>query len=195
MDMSADDERREFFRIRDRIPVEFRTISREEFIKLQDTIRYNSTQVVDRLHELYFIEARGEAPDENDHIYSYMQMINRKLDMIIEMLGKSQGSGNYISIHTDVIISGSGIQFIVHAAAFRRANLLSSRSLFPYFPIPRSRACARSCASKRRRETAAAGQKTAFKFVVINEKDQDILINYIFLKERQYLRQKKETAS
>ncbi len=35
----------------------------------------------------------------------------------------------------------------------------------------------------------------ALKFLVINEKDRDILINYIFVKEREYLRQKKETTS
>jgi c-di-GMP-binding flagellar brake protein YcgR len=30
------------------------------------------------------------------------------------------------------------------------------------------------------------------KFLVINEKDRDLLINYIFEKEREYLRQKKK---
>jgi hypothetical protein len=33
------------------------------------------------------------------------------------------------------------------------------------------------------------------KFLVINEKERDLLVNYIFVKEREYLRQKKETVS
>lgn len=192
--MIADDERREFFRIRDRIPVEFRSISREEFIKLQDTIRYNPTQVVDRLHELYFIEARGESPDEHDHLYSYMQMINRKLDMIIEMLGKSQDSEKYISAHTDVTVSGSGIQFIC-SAALSHGEFVELKIIVPVFPYPKITCLCQVVRIEKETGGAATGQKTAFRFVVINEKDQDILVNYIFLKERQYLRQIKETAS
>ncbi len=192
--MSADDERREFFRIRDRIPVEFRSISREEFIRLQDIIRYNPTQVVDRLHELYFIEARGESPDEHDHLYNYMQMINRKLDMIIEILGKSRGSENYISIHTDVTISGSGIQFICNPP-LSQGEFVELKIIVPVFPYPKITCLCQTVRTEREPGDTAAGQMTAFKFVVINEKDQDILVNYIFLKERQYLRQKKETAS
>ena len=192
--MRADDERREYFRIHDRIPVEFRSISREEFIQLQDNIRYSPTQVVDRLHELYFIEACGEAPDENDHIYSYMKMINRKLDMIIEMLGKPQDSGNYISIHSDVIISGSGIQFTC-MPPLSQGEFVELKVIIPVFPYPKITCLSQVVRTEKETGDSASGQKTAFKFVVINEKDQDILINYIFLKEREYLRQKKDTAS
>ena len=46
MAMSGEPERREFFRVTDRIPLEFRPISRDEFGRLEDVIRYNSTQVV-----------------------------------------------------------------------------------------------------------------------------------------------------
>ncbi len=192
--MSADDERREFFRIRDRIPVEYRSISREEFIKLQDAIRYNPTQVVDRLHELYFMDARREAPDGQDELFSYMQLINRKLDMIIELLGKSQGPENYVSVQTDVIISGSGIQFTT-AAALIEGEFAELKIIVPVFPYPKITCLSQVVHVEKEAGSGGPGQKTAFKFMVINEKDQDILINYIFLKERQYLRQKKETAS
>ena len=192
--MSADDERREFFRIRDRIPVEFRSISREEFIKLQDTIRYNATQVVDRLHELYFMDARGEVPDGQDHIYSYMHLINRKLDMIIEMLGKSQAPESYVSIQTEVSISGSGIQFACTPAP-SEGEFFELKIIVPVFPYPKITCLCQVVRTQKEMDGTAAGQTTAFKFMVINEKDQDILINYIFLKERQHLREKKETAS
>lgn len=192
--MSADDERREFFRIRDRIPVEYRNISREEFIKLQDTIRYNPTQVVDRLHELYFMDARREAPDGQDELFSYMQLINRKLDMIIELLGKSQGPENYVSVKTDAIISGSGIQFTT-AAALIEGEFAELKIIVPVFPYPKITCLSQVVRVEKEAGSGGPGQKTAFKFMVINEKDQDILVNYIFLKERQYLRQKKETAS
>ncbi len=192
--MSADDERREFFRIKDRIPLEFRSISREEFIKLQDAIRYNSTQVVDRLHELYFIEARGETQEESDHILSYMQMINRKLDLIIEVLGKSQVSENYATVHTEVSISGSGVQFFCETP-LPEGEFVELKIIVPVFPYPKITCLSQVVRAEKETRGNASGQRTALKFVVINEKDQDILVNYIFLKERQHLRQKKETAS
>jgi c-di-GMP-binding flagellar brake protein YcgR len=39
---------------------------------------------------------------------------------------------------------------------------------------------------------AAGAFRIAMQFLVINEKDRDFLIKYIFEKEREYLRQKKE---
>lgn len=192
--MSADGERREYFRIHDRVPVEFRVISREEFIELQDSICYNSTQVVDRLHELYFIEARTDTQDENDHVLSYMQMINRKLDMIIEILGKTPVSGNYTRIHTDVTISGSGIQFTC-SPSLSEGEFVELKLIIPVFPYPKITSLSQVVRTEKDNDDPGTRQKTAFKFVVINPKDQDILINYIFLKEREYLRQKKETAS
>jgi hypothetical protein len=192
--MSADDERREFFRIRDRIPVEFRSISREEFIKLQDTIRYNSTQVVDRLHELYFMDERRTVPEGQDQLYSYMQLINRKLDMIIEMLGKSQVPASYVSVHTDVSMSGSGIQ-LVCTPPLSEGEFVELKIIVPVFPYPKITCLCQVVRTEQGTDGTLSGQKTALKFMAINEKDQDILINYIFLKERQHLREKKETAS
>lgn len=192
--MIVDGERREFFRIRDRVPVEFRSISREEFIKLQDTIRYNSTQVVDRLHELYFMEARGEVTDGQDRIYSYMHLINRKLDMIIEMLGRARAPESYVSIQTEASISGSGIQFAC-TPELSEGQFVEVKIIVPVFPYPKITCLCQVVRTEKQTDPAVPGQKTAFKFMVINEKDQDILINYIFLKERQFLREKKETAS
>lgn len=192
--MSTDDEKREFFRIRDRIPLEFRIITREEFIALEDTIRYNSTQVIDRLHEPYFLDARTDAGDEGDHMMGYMHTINRKLDMIIELLGKSTGNQKMTALHTEVIISGSGIQFSSNVP-FEKEQLVELKIIIPVYPYPKITCLCQVVHIEEGPESGVAASCVAFKFLVINEKDQDILINYIFLKERQYLRQQKETAS
>ncbi|MHB8110155.1 MAG: PilZ domain-containing protein [Syntrophorhabdaceae bacterium] len=191
--MSADDERREFFRIRDRIPLEFRTITREEFITLQDRIRCNSTQIIDRTNELYFIETHDQASTQSDQLYGYMQMINKKLDMIIEFLGQSAGKETMTATHTEVNISGSGIQFLCDVP-LRQGEFVQLKIIIPVFPYPKIT----SLCQVLRIETEEEGAKAkwvALKFMVINEKDRDVLINYVFLKERQYLRQKKETSS
>lgn len=192
--MSRDDERREYFRIRDNLPVEFRPISREEFLTLQDKIRYNSTQVVDRIHELYFLNAREPGAGENDQLYGYMQVINRKLDMIIEILGRSSSAEHYNVIHTDVNISGAGIQFLC-SMPLTEGDFIELKIIIPVFPYPKITCLCQVLRMEQGPDNRAAEKMTAFKFMVINEKDQDILINYIFLKEREYLRQKKETES
>ncbi len=190
--MSGEDERREFFRITDRIPLEFRPISRDEFARLEDIIRYNSTQVVDRLHELYFLEDQGELKEATDQIHEYMRMINRKLDLIIEMLGKSSAGDSYVTVNTDVNISGAGVQFACETL-LKEGDFVELRIIVPVFPYPRITCL---CQVVRADERGGAGpRRCALKFMVINEKDRDVLVNYVFLKERQYLRQKKETAS
>lgn len=191
--MSRDDERREYFRIRDRLPVEFRQISREEFLTLQDKIRYNSTQVVDRIHELYFLDVR-DPRSENEQLHGYMQMINRKLDMIIEILGKSGSVERYNTVNTDVNISGAGIQFLC-SAPLTEGDFIELKIIIPVFPYPKITCLCQVLRVEQVSEGGRQEKMAAFKFMVINEKDQDILINYIFLKEREYLRQKKETAS
>ncbi|HNT43669.1 MAG TPA: PilZ domain-containing protein [Syntrophorhabdaceae bacterium] len=190
--MSGESERREFFRITDRIPLEFRPISRDEFERLEGIIRYKSTQVVDRLNEVHFLECRGEPGEETDQMHAYMETINRKLDLILEILGGSSADSGYTAVKTDVNISGAGVQFVCEAR-LKEGDLVELKIIIPVFPYPRITCL---CEVVRADRSDDAGSlRCALKFMVINENDQDVLVNYIFLKERQYLRQKKETTS
>jgi len=108
--MVQESERREFFRIHDRLPIEFRQISTEEFAKLKDFIQCSPTQVVDKMNEFYLLEER-ELKGENEQLYAYMQVVNKKLDMIMDFLYKSQYGETYRSIQTDINVSGAGVQF------------------------------------------------------------------------------------
>lgn len=192
MAMSGEPERREFFRVTDRIPLEFRPISRDEFGRLEDVIRYNSTQVVDRLHEIYFLEGQGELKEPTDQIHEYMRMVNRKLDLILEILGRSSIDDSYIAVKTDVNISGAGVQFACETP-LKEGDLVELRIIIPVFPYPRLTCLCEVVRADQRDD--AAPRRCALRFMVINEKDRDVLVNYVFLKERQYLRQKKETTS
>lgn len=191
--MKTDDDRREFFRIRDRIPLEFRIITREQFIALEDTIRYRSTQAIDHLHEIDFLEGCADR-EEGDRMMGYMHMINKKLDTIIELLGVPAGNENKVSAHTEVTLSGSGIQFASNVP-FERGQLVELKIIVPVYPYPKMTCLCEVVRTEKGAGTGAPATHVSLKFSVINEKDQDILINYIFLKERQYLRQQKETAS
>ncbi len=105
-----EDEKREFFRIQDRLLIEYRQISAEDFSQLKDSILHSSTQIIDKINEVYFSEEK-ESAGKNDQIYTYMQVINKKLDTIIDYLYKLQCCETYHGLQTDVNIGGAGLQF------------------------------------------------------------------------------------
>ncbi|HVN96307.1 MAG TPA: PilZ domain-containing protein [Syntrophorhabdaceae bacterium] len=186
-------ERREFFRIRDRLPIEFRQISTEEFTKLKDFIRYNSTQVVDKINEFYLLE-EGDLKGENSELHAYMQVLNKKLDMIMDFLYRSKQGDIYRTVQTNINVSGAGVQF-ESDVSLKEADLTELKIIIPLFPYPKITALCEVMRTERIEDDSGNRIRTALKFIAINENDRDLLINYIFVKEREYLRQKKETAS
>jgi hypothetical protein len=186
-------ERREYFRIHDRLPVEFRKISADEFSKLQDFIKYNATQVTDKINEVYFLKERM-IQTENDQTSIFMSIINKKLDMIIDLLYQSKKSDTHHNRLVDVIISGSGIQFesdvLIH-----ENDYMELKVVLPVFPYPTITALCQAIRSDASEKNGLCSYDVAMRFLVINEKDRDLLINYVFLKERERLRLLKETAS
>ena len=78
--MSEDDadDRREYFRIKDRLAIEVRAISDEEFLQLENTIRYNPTQVIDKAYDMHFLkESISNDEKEKSQILSYLVMIDK----------------------------------------------------------------------------------------------------------------------
>ena len=189
----ADTERREYFRIRDRLHIEFRKIDADEFSRLQDLIKYNPTQVTEKINEVYFLKERM-IQTEHDQTSIYMGIINKKLDMIIDLLYQSRKSDTHYNRLVDVVISGSGIQFRSDIL-IRENDLMELKVALPVFPYPIIRALCRAIRNDEPESSGPCSCNVAMRFVVINEKDRDLLINYVFLKERERLRLLKETAS
>jgi hypothetical protein len=193
MVIMQEDEKREFFRIHDRLLIEYKQISVEDFAKLKDFILHNSTQIIDKINEAYFTEEK-EPGGRNDQAYAYMQVINKKLDTIIEYLYKLQCGETYHDLQTDVNISGVGLQF-ASDIPLQEGVYVELKVVIPVFPYPKITSLCEVMRTQGLTSDAPGRFRIAMKFLVINEKDRDILINYIFIKEREYLRQKKETSS
>ena len=78
-DTNMDDDRREYFRIKDRLAIEIRAISDDDFLQLENTIRYNPTQVIDKAYDMHFLkESISSDEKEKNHILSYLVMIDKK---------------------------------------------------------------------------------------------------------------------
>jgi hypothetical protein len=191
MVMMQEHERRSFFRIHDRLIVEFRQITSEDFAKLKKVIQYNSTQIIDKIMETHFL-ADKELKGESEEIFANMRMMNKKLDTIIELLSKSLYGEIYNSVQTEINLSGAGVQFESHIV-LKEGDYTELKIIVPIFPYPKITALCQVVRTESVQGSSTAGNfRIAMKFLVINEKDRDLLINYIFEKEREYLRQKKK---
>jgi hypothetical protein len=189
--MTQEHERRSFFRIHDRLIVEFRQITPEDFAKLKKVIQYNSTQIIDKITETHFL-ADKELKGESEEIFANMRMMNKKLDTIIELLSKSLYGEIYTSVQTEINLSGAGVQFESHIV-LKEGDYTELKIIVPIFPYPKITALCQVVRTESVQGSSTADNfRIAMKFLVINEKDRDLLINYIFEKEREYLRQKKK---
>ncbi|HEX2964157.1 MAG TPA: PilZ domain-containing protein, partial [Syntrophorhabdaceae bacterium] len=182
--MIHEDERRSYFRIHDHLVLEFRQITPEEFLVLKDTISRSTTRIPDEPQESHFILHKGLKP-EDEELYGYMRIINQKLDTILDLLSNS-GKGSFQNLKTEVSLGGSGIQFL-SGIPLHENDYTELKMSLPVFPYCRITVLCQVVWT----EPVADNQETAqlfkmgMKFLVINERDQDALVKYIFEKERE----------
>jgi c-di-GMP-binding flagellar brake protein YcgR len=188
------DESRGYFRVEVRLPVEFRKISRDEYLNLENTVRYGSTQIIDKVNEMHFLKEIISS-DERDkgQIYAYVKMIDKKLDMILDLLCKSRDDGLYLSRYINVNISGAGIRFTTDVN-LHEGEQVELKVILPIPPYPKITSLCDVVRSSACKVNGVANWETALTFTTINEDDRDLLINFIFAKERELLRYRKEQA-
>lgn len=187
-----DDDRREYFRIKDRLAIEIRAISDDEFLQLENTIRYNPTQVIDKAYDMHFLkESISSDEKEKNHILPYLVMIDKKLDMLIDFLYKPKKDELFHTSYMEVEVSGSGIKFFTDLEIYG-GDYAEIRIVIPRFPYPKITALAQVLRSEDCLVNGTKYREVIVRFVVINEEDRDLLINYIFVKDRERLRLKKE---
>jgi hypothetical protein len=195
--MSEDDtdDRREYFRIKDRLAIEVRAISDEEFLQLENTIRYNPTQVIDKAYDMHFLkESISNDEKEKSQILSYLVMIDKKLDMLVDFLYKPKKDELFHTSYTEVEVSGNGIKFITDLV-INGGDYIEIKVVIPRFPYPKITALSQVLRGEECLVKETMYCEVIARFIVINEEDRDLLINYIFVKDRERLRLKKELFS
>ena len=120
-------------------------------------------------------------------------MIDKKLDMIIDILYKSKEADLYVRTYVNINISGSGVRF-VSDIAFRKDDLAELKIILPIVPYPKITTLCRVVRSQESTVENSRRWDVAMEYSVISENDRDLLINYIFAKEREMLRLKKDLA-
>lgn len=190
--MAQGHEKRTFFRIRDCLVVEFRQITSEDFTKLKDIIQCSPTQIFDSERGVRFLIDR-EPTGKQKELFAYMHMLNKKLDMIIDTLSGPQSSGTYHTVRAEISLSGAGIRFETQLA-LTEGDYTELKIIVPVFPYPKIAVLCQVVRVEKVQEGTEGTFMAAMKFIAINEHDRDFLVKYIFEKERELLRQRRETA-
>jgi hypothetical protein len=185
-------EGRGYFRVEIRLPIEIRIINHDEYLNLENTVKYGSTQIIDKLNEMNFLkEIVSKDEKEKGQIYKYIKMIDKKLDMILDLLSKSKDDGLYLNRYINVNISGAGIRFTTDIN-LHEGERVELKIILPIPPYPKITSLCDVVRSSACKVNGIANWETALTFTTINEDDRDLLINFIFAKERELLRNRKE---
>ncbi len=188
--MTTASERREFFRIKDRLEVEFRDIDEAEFLRLEHIIKYNPTQVISSPQFSEAIKKKPKDGSDGDTLVPFLSMLDRKLSVIIDLLTKTGSESLYTKRYVEIEISGSGLSFVSDVPLAERGHA-ELRLLLPVFPYPKIPVLCRVVRSVKRERNAHADWEIACKFLAINDSDRDSLIQYIFTREREQIRSRK----
>lgn len=183
---------REYFRIDDNLSIEFRPVGPDEFLRLSALIRYSPSYRTDKCSEMHFLsDVMSRTKGEENDLYTYLRLLDRKLDTIIDLLSSRNDGNAYKTVYGPVNISGSGIKF-ASGETLDIGERVEMRLSLPLAPFPKISIL---CEVLRTDESPKDEGKTweiALKFLILNDDDRDFLVNYIFMKERERLRATKE---
>jgi hypothetical protein len=182
-------ERREYFRIQDRLLLEFKAITDKEAAALERS--FEEWDGGPPEPEIVPI-AQHPSGAGRDETRDYFETIDRKLDAIIHLL--TSKTNLFESRYLNVCLSGSGIQFI-SSTEFKENSFVELHIILPRFPNYRVAVLGKVIRSSKCAQCELDDSwDTGLAFTAIREKDRDLLINYIFSKERESLRAKQDAG-
>lgn len=186
-------ERREFFRINDRLTLKFRKISKEEFKFLENIVRFSPGSSVADLDEVSYLKKIDiDEEKAKDPVFTYLKIIDRKLDLVLDILReKTEENLHYKTEVLDVNLSASGIKF-GSEFPMNEGDFVELIIVLPVYPYMRISALCKVIRCESVSENNQKKYEISLHYVVINESDRDKLIKYILMKEREFLRLKKD---
>jgi hypothetical protein len=187
--MAGGGERREFFRIKDRLEIEFRSVDHAEYLRLERIVKYNPTQAFTYQPSNRPKKKQGDGSD-GEALSSYLGTLDRKLSIILDLLTKSKLDDLYTRRYVEVEISGSGLSFISDVP-LPENGYAEFRLMLPVFPYPNIPVLCRVVRNVKREQDSRLDWEIACKFLAINDSDRDLLVQYIFGREREQIRSEK----
>ncbi|HOJ70953.1 MAG TPA: PilZ domain-containing protein [Syntrophorhabdaceae bacterium] len=188
-------ERRDYFRVEDRLKLKFRILSKDEFNALEHTVRYSPISSFSRLDEVQALKViEIDEEKKKDPLYTYLNIIDRKLDLVLDyLMENADDKRHYITQYIQANISGSGIRFFTDAD-IKEGDYVELILILPIYPHTRIPILCNVLRCIKQIKDGNTVNDVAMQYLVINENDRDMLIQYIFMKEREMLRNRSEST-
>jgi hypothetical protein len=170
---------REFSRVDAHIPLQARLVPKEEQQNIQSKIS----------GEAIMSEFRTLTDVENKVLSDWLKMLNAKLDTIINIL-TFQREGFSALPFLKVNISGAGLRF-PSPEKYSRGDIIELKMLLPMMPPIALYVYGEVIEV----ESIISGFETAVKFIAMDEDIRDEIVKFVFQKQREMLRQKRDQAS
>ncbi len=181
-------EKREYFRLRENLPIEFREIEEWEFASARERMILDSKRIKLKsiLPDFGTLE---DSKGKNREILLCLELINKKLDLLLESMNEKDKKEGFVRGLSTIDVSGSGLRFLSD-----RKPKKSHLELLIFLPdINRQRI--RIIAEVVRVNEKKVGDdllwEIAVRYVEILEDDRDALIAYLIEREREIIKKRK----
>lgn len=171
------EEKREYFRMKENLPIEFREIEEGDFDAIRRRMLFNSRRL--SLNEL-----KNESQEKSyiQTILFCFELIDRKLDAVLELMEEKSKERPYLKCISTIDVSASGIRFISPRKPEKR--YLEMVMFLPGLYPPDIRTIAEVVRFKK----IDSFWEVAVRYVEITEEDRDHLISYLLGREREMIR-------
>jgi len=182
-------DRRSHIRIKDQILLEYREISKEEFINTLNEYKKGTKVPWNQCNHPYFSQslhgALKKLKEKDENLGKVLELIDQKLDLIINLLDASKKEKVSAKLYK-VDISAMGLGFLSKEPIKVGQYLDLTIGLLPAKIFINCFGKVIRCSEHE------GGYKVAVKFVWISEADQDKLIEHIFQRQVLQLRLRRE---
>lgn len=183
------DEQRDNVRVRDRVQLTYRLIESED-INPNESAEKFFPFIWTKYPTSILLE---EVEDPNYKTLSHIIDLNRKIDILAELLIKENKLPAEVTRSIDICISASGIKININEPSNPRQKIALCIVL-PFIPPVKLFVMGeiiRSIPLDRQSYTDGVIYETGIKFLNLKEEDYEKIIKYIFKKQRDLLKDKK----
>jgi hypothetical protein len=166
---------REYSRVEAFVPFDVRLLSQDEY----DTLRSRIAG------EAFLPDLSDLTSPDDPHQPEWFTILNRKLDTILSLLTIHQGGFESLPC-ASIVISGSGMRF-TSMKTFQPGDAVEIKLMLPLCPPIALHLIGQVVGSRETGDTVS----TSVKFTVIDDIVRDMIIRYVFEREREMIREKR----
>lgn len=186
-----DEERREYFRLKDDLLLEYREIEENEFGAIRRRMVYDSQRaILENLRHEFAEQRTSKNVKEFNVLLTYLDIIDKKLDTIVEWIESKTEKSPFVGSSRTLDISGSGVRFLSRTKPEKRyLELLIS---LPMSFGAKIRTIAEIVRFREERKDGEPFWEIAARYVEITEEARDMLLSYILRRQREIIKKTRD---